>query len=364
MSALLRDADIGVEVTSPLVEHIEIALPANATACAFSSDGETLAFSLGDGAVATLDVAPLAGTAAFSGASDPVETTQLHRVAAVGLAPFGDGMISIGQDGRAIRFSPRNMETAELLFAFDNDWIEVLAVNEQAGLAGLAAGSRCVVLDRAGNIKADVDLGSSITGIAFDEAGGRIAASRYNGVTIISIADSKRDCDLEWKGSHTGVSWSPDGRYLVSSTQEKELHVWDLVTMQDFRIGGYPRKCHQMDWLKDGSVMACSGADVVTAWSFAGTGPAGRPPVEIGYVFGGTVCSVAASTTRRLFAGGYTTGNVLIGAPDKGEAVVALPTGGPAISCLAWSPDGRLLAAGTRQGQASLFRIADALHVR
>ena len=56
---------------------------------------------------------------------------------------------------------------------------------------------------------------------------------------------------LAWKGAHIGVAWSPCGRYVVSALQEKELHGWDLVTMQDFRMGGYPRKTQAMAWTAD-----------------------------------------------------------------------------------------------------------------
>ena len=33
---------------------------------------------------------------------------------------------------------------------------------------------------------------------------------------------------LEWKGSHLDVTWSPDGRFVVTSMQENALHGWRL----------------------------------------------------------------------------------------------------------------------------------------
>ena len=33
---------------------------------------------------------------------------------------------------------------------------------------------------------------------------------------------------LEWKGSHIDVTWSPDGRFVVTSMQENALHGWRL----------------------------------------------------------------------------------------------------------------------------------------
>ena len=119
-----------------------------------------------------------------------------------------------------------------------------------------------------------------------------------------------------------------------------------------------------MAWTADGTMLACSGADVVTAWSFAGSGPAGRPPIEIGFVFGATVTTVAAHPMRNLVAGGFSSGDVLIGATGKGEALVAQARSGTPITALAWSPDGQMLLAADRAGNATAFVVPDDLPVR
>ncbi len=364
----LGKLETGVEVLSPLVAESGLQLPANATACAFSRDSSTLAISMGDGSVALISTPDAEGAPLVAGEADNEElnfkTVKLHDVAAVGVAAVANRFITIGQDGRAVIFDPAAPEAARILYEFNKTWIEAVAVSQATEQVALAAGKRCVVVDIEGTMLADIDIGSTITALAFDEAGQRIAISHYSGVTITSTTSPAEDLKLEWKGSHIGVSWSPSGRYIVTATQEKELHVWDLVTMQDFRMGGYPRKCHELAWTSDSDVLACSGADVITAWSFSGSGPAGRPPVEIGFVFGGTVCAVAAHPEKSLVAGGFTTGNVLIGATGKGEAVVAKASDGVPITCLAWSPSGRYLASGTRAGTLSVFRVADQLNVR
>ena len=352
---------IGVEVLSPLVQSQQLDLPANATDCAFSSCGTICAVSLGDGSISLFEISDSENSAA------PKVTTvndKLHHVAAVGIQSLGSDFVSIGQDGRAVWIDSSAPENSRILFEFPGAWIESIAVSEDSGLIALASGHRCVVVDRQGNVHLDADVGSTISDLAFDAVGRRLAISRYDGVTTATPATGELDLQLDWKGSHTGVSWSPSGRYIVTATQEKELHVWDLVTLQDFRIGGYPRKCHQMVWSAKDEILACSGADVITAWSFAGTGPAGRPPVEIGFVFGGTVSAVAAHPEKPLIAGGFSTGNVLVGATGKGEAVVAKAAGGSPVTCLAWSPTGTHLVAGNEAGGATLFTLADDLKVK
>lgn len=361
-----KPMDIGAEILSPLVVSTELALPANVTSVAFSNDSRTCAIALGDGSMSFVHISKDASSIdeMVQGAAD---NQILHKFAAVAVEPFRDGFVTAGQDGRALRVRADSSAAGDLeineLIRFPDYWIEALVVHNQAGLIALAAGKAIVVVDADGKVCMLEELSHTVSDLSFDSTGKRIAASHYDGVSIISVETGSVDLCLEWKGSHLGVSWSPCDRFVVTATQEKELHIWDLVTMADFRMGGYPRKVHQMAWSMDGALLACSGADVITAWSFAGAGPGGRPPVEIGYVFGGTVRSVAAHPSRALMAGGYTTGNVLIGATGKGEAVVAQARTGTPVSALAWSPSGRILAAGDTKGRLSLFAISDDLKV-
>lgn len=346
--------DIGAETISPLVRERRIDLPANATDCCFSRDGTLCAVAMGDGSVALIDPRDEQGA---------LRLLALHRIAAVAVRPFGAGFVSAGQDGRVVLFADAEAAPRETC-TFADRWIESLAVHQDAGRIAVAVGNAVSVFDQNGKALGRFpEVTGTVSGVAFDAGGNRVAASHYNGVTVFNLATGAADLILEWKGAHIGVSWSPNGRFLVTATQEKELHVWDLVTMQDFRMGGYPRKIHQMSWSADSEVMGCSGADVITAWSFAGAGPGRRPPVEIGFVFGGTVTAVAAHPTQPLFAGGFSSGNVLIGATRKGEAIVARARTGTAVTSLGWSSDGCCLAAADGVGRLSLFQLPGNLGV-
>ena len=67
---------------------------------------------------------------------------------------------------------------------------------------------------------------------------------------------------LEWKGSHLDVTWSPDGRFVVTSMQENALHGWRLQPDKGhMRMSGYPAKTRSWSWSHDGQWLATSGAD-------------------------------------------------------------------------------------------------------
>ncbi|GAB4521232.1 MAG: WD40 repeat domain-containing protein [Roseibium sp.] len=359
MSAALQTSQsAGAEVVSPLIDVTTLAFAANVTDCKVLSGGGTAAIAFGDGSLALIDLAGLE--------TDPAAATRslaLHRVACTALAPLGQGVVSAGQDGRVVVVDGADAVDGRQIFSTDGAWIEALTVHEAAGLVALAVGTGVHVLKPGGTEVCSADFGSTVTGLCFDREGKRLAASHYGGVSVIATDTGSVDLRLAWKGAHIGLTWSPDDRFIVTATQEKELHIWDLATMEDFRIGGYPRKIHELDWMADGLTMACSGADAITAWPFNAGSPAGRVPVEIGFAFGATVTAVAANPARPLVAGGFSSGNLLIGAARKGEAVVAAKRTGRPVTALGWSETGDLLVAGDAGGTVAVCRLPDDLGI-
>ncbi len=154
---------------------------------------------------------------------------------------------------------------------------------------------------------------------------------------------------LEWRGSHIGVSWSPDGTHVMTAMQECGLHGWRVSDGKDMAVSGYAAKVRSMDWLAKPPVLATSGAECVIGWPFAGSGPRGKPPLEIGLGIGRLVTQAGvddgAAAVCELAAGG-------------GRAVRVRPAGGGRVSALAWSRDGARLATGTDAGTLSVFDLS------
>ena len=75
-------------------------------------------------------------------------------------------------------------------------------------------------------------------GLAFAPKGRRLAIAHYNGATLWFPNTAAAPERLEWKGSHVGVTFSPDGRYLVTAMQESALHGWRLVDGKHMRMSG------------------------------------------------------------------------------------------------------------------------------
>lgn len=268
----------------------------------------------------------------------------------------GDGFLIGLDDGTARRIQPDGTEEK---FTLGTDrWVENLTAAPSRGLFACSLGRRVLVVDTAGETVARWDdHASTPAGLCFSPDGGLVAVARYNGVTVWDVETGRQAHDLFWRGSHTGVSWSKDGAFIVTATQDRDLHCWSVADGKDYRMSGYPSKIRDLSWSWDSQYVCASGADAVTAWYCGGGGPAGRPPIELGYAYDSTVARVSCHPSELMVAAGYSNGTVLIGDITNGEALIAKPSGGGAATALDWSPDGATLVAGTETGTAAIMRV-------
>jgi WD40 repeat protein len=203
----------------------------------------------------------------------------------------------------------------------------------------------------------------SIEGLAFAPKGLRIAIARYNGVTLQWAGTNGAPVDLEWKGAHTQVTFSPDGRFLVTAMQENALHGWKLDSKpgeetRHMRMSGYPAKIKSMSWSPKGKWLASSGAPAAIVWPFASKdGPMGRAPLELGTRAQILVTSVAFHPAEEVLAIGFIDGMILgVRIADQKEALLRRPGKG-AISSMGWSPSGKLLAFASEAGDCGVIDL-------
>ena len=165
---------------------------------------------------------------------------------------------------------------------------------------------------------------------------------------------------LTWKGSHLDVTFSPDGRFVVTSMQENALHGWRLADGQHMRMQGYPAKTRSVAWSQDGNWLATSGAEACIVWPFESkSGPMGKSPRECG-VRPARVSQVAFHPKTLVLAIGYEDGMILLCRLSDASEILARKTDpgtSDPVSALAWDKDGRRLLFGTRGGAAGLVTL-------
>jgi WD40 repeat protein len=301
------------------------------------------AFALGDGTIRLV--------------RDDAEESivQAHDGAPLCIAAYGKGFVSGGDDGRLVAINPDG--TTEDIIKLRGKWIEHVAVSPASGVLAFASGKELRAIVKPGAEPRVFAHGTTVSGIAFDPKGKRVAASHYNGVSLWWLgAENATPVSLEWKGSHTGVWWHPGGDFIVTAMMENALHGWRLSDKQHMRMAGYPAKTRTMAFFNKGKWLATSGSESVICWPFDGKGPMGRSAVEVGPQ--GSICTVvAAHPSRDLLASGHADGSVWLTRFADDKAACIRGPAAEAVSAIAWRPDGDRLAFGCEDGAAGVLNF-------
>lgn len=355
----------------------------------WSPDGRSAAAASADGSIAL-----------FDGSNGTWQhTLPGHAVGTLALAwhPAGLVLASSGQDG-AIRFWDPLTGSERLALSGGGAWVERIAWSPLVVPAGAVPRGRqaraparasptntgALLASAAGKVLRFWDLNgallrevrdhpSTIADIAWmpgtgrvrpldglatppDPAGSRpiLAVATYGGLTI-----RRPDHDVPlgryaWKGSTLVIAWSPDGRYIATGDQDATVHLWVTRTGQDLQMWGYPTKVRELAWDATSRYLATGGSPAVTIWDCSGKGPEGTRPLQL-EAHKELLSALAFQHRGALLASGCGAGLVAIWQVGKSNRPLATARLASGISQLAWSPDDRLLAVGTEQGEVVVF---------
>ena len=284
--------------------------------------GETVATSFGDGTIRF-----------FRPGLDPT-VTQAHKGVVLCIAVDQNNILTGGDDGRFLQISIDG-EVNELA-NFGTKWVDCVAACQD--LRACSSGPIAHVwLD--GQPKAKLlEHASTVGGLAFDSKSKKLAVAHYGGASVWEHGQRRwKSSKLVWKGFHGDVTFSPDGKFLVTAMQENALHGWRLRDKGDLAMTGYPAKIKSFTWVGETPYLVTSGADEAICWPFDGKdGPMGRKPVCVAY--GGkqnVTCVQALSSEQAVFAG-FQDGAVLLAELDKNkEPIVIKGSTGAEVTAIA-----------------------------
>jgi WD40 repeat protein len=271
-------------------------------------------------------------------------------------ATDGKALITGGDDGLIVRTSADGASAT--MHDAKGRWIDALAAREDGAIAW-STGKSVFARDAKGTVRS-LGVPTTARGLAFAPKGYRLAIAHYNGVSVWFPNTEQAPDVFEWKGSHTDVTFSPDGRFVVSAMQENALHGWRVSDRANMRMSGYPSKVKSLAWSADGFWLATSGADSCVVWPFREKdGPMNKAPRECA-VRKAKISKVAFHPKVLMLAVGYEDGWILLcRLADQSETLVRRPDAlRDAISALAWSRDGRSLLFGTAGGEAGLVTLS------
>lgn len=204
----------------------------------------------------------------------------------------------------------------------------------------------------------------TVSSLTFDATGSRVASGSYDGaVRVWSMEGGEEIVVLS---GHTGrvttVAFSPDGDRLASGGYDKTVRVWNLrqPEAEPVVLSGHEATVRSVAFSPDGERLATGDAiGTLRLWDVSSTSEVERVDAHTGPV------------RALLFAPGGPAGGLLLSGGDDGavmqwnadtlEQQQALSDGGSRplhsvpVTCMALSPDGRLLATGDQSGHVQTW---------
>jgi WD40 repeat protein len=287
-------------------------------------------------------------------AEGEISRVTVHGGSILCTASDGQRIVMGGDDGKFVELNAKG-EVAVLATDPKRRWIDNVALHPDGAVAW-SAGKTAFVRSGRGEDKT-FDMPSTVGGLAFAPKGLRVAVAHYNGVTLWFPNMAANPEFLEWAGSHLGVVFSPDNKFLVTTMHEPALHGWRLADNRHMRMSGYPGRVKSMSWSAGGKSLATSGADAVIVWPFASKdGPMGKEPAMLAPLQA-RVAVVACHPKQDILAAGYSDGTILMVRLEDGAEILVRRNGTAEIAALAWNAKGTLLAFAAEDGDAGLLPL-------
>ncbi|MFO0876510.1 MAG: WD40 repeat domain-containing protein [Gemmataceae bacterium] len=331
-----------------LTRRWDVSIPDHVIALGWSPTGRWLAAAAVSGPVIVVD--------ASTGQVARQLTGHGFGTTALSWSPDGNRLATAGQDGLVRLWDPaegRELATC----AGGAAWVEQVLWHPTRDVFASAAGKKLRLWSGDGQpLRALADQASTIADLAWRPRSAELAVAAYGGVTRWSLETESDQpiAHLAWKGSILKLAWSPDGKQLAHGNQDATVHFWEIATGEELQMAGYPLKVRELCWDPTGTYLATSGADEVTVWDCTPPGPEGSTPLTFpGHT--APVSALAYQAKGLLLASGGEDGRVHLFQPGKFRKSLAVSRLETPIARLAWSPDDRLLAAGTDSGQVVIY---------
>jgi serine/threonine protein kinase len=196
-----------------------------------------------------------------------------------------------------------------------------------------------------------------VTGAAFSPDGRLVVtASDDQTARVWDAATGKEVCPpLRHKGYVNRAAFSPDGRLVVTAGQDKSADLWDAATGENVASLPHLGAVEDAAFSQDGRAVITAGVDDTARVWEAATGRPLSPPLR----HRGRVWRAAFSPDGRLVATASADGSARVWEAATGQPVTPPLRHGPGqVLSAAFSPDGRRLLSSGRDGTARLWDLS------
>jgi WD40 repeat protein len=317
---------------------------------AFARDGRSVAVAGGEGKV---------GLARIDAGRLSLEIVGEHLLGTIAVAwrPHGGNFATSGQDSSIAlwdgatgaplkRWKPAPTPTQALAWSPDGERL------------ASAAGKTVTLWSSSGErIHAFAPASSSVSALAFDKPGTDLGVALNGEIAVHRIGKDRHETRrYKWPAACLTVNFSGNGRFLASGMADGSLHFWNRSTGKDSQMRGYEGKLDLVGWSDNSRYLASSTTHELVLWDFGGKGPEGTKPI----VLNGHTERVAGFAWQprgeHLVSAGRDW-RLALWRPNKSREPIDVQMLDSELTVARWSPDGRYVAAGEKQGGVTLYEL-------
>jgi len=287
-----------------------------------------------------------------------LQTGKSESVDCVAFSHNGQLLAVGGQDGQV-----KIWRDNELIATLENSpaWVDKLAWSPHRNWLAVGLGRKVLVWD-ADTRETIVQLNfeaSSVFGIDWRCDGQYLAIGGYRGVKVWNCqAWNDKPYILDIPTATLAIAWSPEGKFLAAGNLDQTLVVVEWNNPEPWVMRGFPGKIRQLAWSQPASsqgapLLASCSVDGVIVWEKQTDDSLGwEARVLTNHV--DVIHAIGFAPKSFLLASAGADGWICLW-QDASQVSQILTGVSSGFSCLAWHPQGRILATGGDNGELIIW---------